>query len=772
MKGVPFSREVKDVYQEGQSLASRSGMNHDTSHILIALFMIPSHARTLLERTGLDPSILIDGISDLSPDKTSQIEDVYTQAMGLASRLDSPQVTTVHLLIALTKSTKTRAYKLLQGSDVSIHLLRTEALASLTEPGMMQELVHVGMETGEFSMPGPDREDDEPDRPEPPPVIRNQADDLGPYDLDPVEFPVLAGLGVNLMKEALNKRIDPVIGRDKEISRIIDILNKRRSNNPLLLGDPGVGKTALIEGLARRIVEGDEIAASLKNRVIIAININDIIAGTALSGSLAQRLSDLRMEMSKAARRVIVFFDEIHLILSAGVAEGGIGLANDLKGALARGEFTCIGATTFHEYKRTIQGDPALNRRFDVINVDEPTLKQADNIISKMATAYGDFHGVSFDDDALHWAVRLAVRFMPASALPDKALNLIDMAGAQVRRTGRDRVKIQDIVDSVASKTGLSQNLVSPNPSERFSGFEQRLHRDLPAAEEAVFLLSEVIRRNHIARFSNSPLGVFAVHAAVNHDADILAGTLAQALFGSRDAVVHTDLSEYTEAHSVSTLIGAPPGYVGHEDSGMLARMATKHPFAVYVWRAIDLADPAVMRLIEQILQTGIITDRQGTRLHYGNTIHLLLLSDAAHEPIKRSPGFVSNPDTKGEPAMKSAFSHAMPATFLPVIDEYIDLPAPGPRQMHELIRQELEKTVQEAAASYEVRAEFNTKLVDRIASTMRPEDYHQGLAQIRNHIMRGLVKLVMNDKVIKKVILRMDENGKIDILNGNKKNE
>ena len=768
MESVPFSREVKDVYQEGQSLASRSGMSHDTSHILIALFMIPSQARILLGRTGLDPSALIDGIRGLPPDNSSQIEEVYNQAMTLARRLNSSQVTTVHLLIALTKSRKTRAYKLLEGSNVSVHLLRTEALATLTDPGMIQELAQVGMDTGEFSNPEPKGNDDTDEENsgqeacDPPVLVKKH--EPGPYDLDPMEFPVLAGLGVNLMKEAVNKRIDPVIGRDKEINQIIDILNKRRSNNPLLLGEPGVGKTALVEGLARRIVEKDPITASLKDKLIIAININDVVAGTALSGSLAQRLSDLRTEMAKAARRVIVFFDEIHLILSAGVAEGSVGLANDLKGALARGEFTCIGATTFHEYKHTIHGDPALSRRFEIIKVEEPTLEQADDIISKMAVAYGDFHGVSFDEDALHWAVRLAVRFMPASALPDKALNLIDVAGAQVRRMGRDRVTIQDIVDSVASTTGLSRNLVSPNPTERFSGFEQRLTENLPAAEEAVFLLSEVIRRNHTARFSNSPIGVFAIQARVKNDADILAETLAKTMFGSKDAVVHTDLSEYTEAHSVSTLIGAPPGYVGHEDSGMLARMATKYPFAVYVWRSIDLADKAVLRLIEQIIQTGVLTDRRGTRLHYANTLHLIMLSDNAHEPVKRSPGFVNAQHSEGESAVKDVFRRALSSPFVSLIDEYINLPAPSPDQLCTMVRNELENTAQEAAASYGVTIEFDTKIMDELAASMQSEDYHNELSEIHNHIIRGLVKLVMNDKVLKTLTLKMGKDKKISI--------
>ena len=774
MERVPFSREVKAVYQEGQSLASRSGMNHDTSHILIALFMIPSKARTLLSRTGLDPSVLVDGIRDLAADNSSQIEEVYNQAMVLAKRLNSPQVTTVHLLIALTKATKTRAYHLLQGSTVSIHLLRTEAMASLTEPGAASSLIRLGMETGEFSSPEPGQDKDGPyvhEEPESPPVNRKKDTPKGPYDLDPTEFPVLSGLGTNLMVEAINKRIDPVIGRDREINNIIDVLNKRRSNNPLLLGEPGVGKTALVEGLARRIVEHDPIAVSLQNKVIIAININDIIAGTAISGSLAQRLSDLRTEMAKAARRVIVFFDEIHLIFSAGVAEGGIGLANDLKGALARGEFTCIGATTFHEYKRSISSDPALNRRFEVIKVLEPTLEQADDIIRQMAVAYGDFHGVSFDNDALHWAVRLSVRFMPNSSLPDKALNLMDVAGAQARRTGRTQIRTQDIVDSVASITGLSHNLVSPDPTERFSGFEKGLHQHLPAAKEAVFQLSEVIRRNHTTRFSNSPLGVFAVHASVNKDIDILAGILAKSLFGSQEAVIQTDLSEYTEAHSVSTLIGAPPGYVGHEQPGMLARKATKTPFAVYVWRAIDLADKAVVKLIEEILQTGVITDRQGIRLHYTNTLHLLLLSDIAYEPIKRSAGFVDNPNETGEIAVKQVFGRVLSAHFLSVIDEFIDLPVPGPKQLRFLVQAALKKTAQEAGKSYGIKINIDTGLKDRLVSQIQPENYHNDLANIQSRIIRELVKLFVNDKVLNEVTLFMGENGDIDVFPGNKKN-
>ncbi len=762
MDSVPFSQEVRAVYQEGRNLAMRTGMPNDTSHILLALFMVPSQAQALLLRTGLEPAMIVDGVNELPKDKPDQIDAVYNLAMDLARRLNSDQVTTVHLLVALTRARNTRAYKLLQASDVSIHVLRTEALASLTEPEMAQALARVGMETGEFSTPeeAVDTDDDieEIDEPEDS-VIQSRTQEKppeshGPYDMDPDEFPVLSRLGTNLMKEALNNRLDPVIGRDQEILQLIDVLNKRRSNNPLLLGEPGVGKTALVEGLARRVVERDPATRSLWDRVIIAININDIIAGTAIAGSLAQRLSDLRREMAKAARRVIVFFDEIHLILSAGLAEGSTGLANDLKGALARGEFTCIGATTFHEYARTIQGDPALNRRFEVIKVAEPTIEQAEDIVRRMAVAYGNFHRVTFDTEALQWAVRMAVRFMPKRSLPDKALNLIDVAGAHVSGTGKTEVTVQDIVDSVASITGLSPRLVSPDAAERFSGFEQELLREMPGARDAIVRLSGAIRRNHTVRFTNSPLGVFGVHAEVHEDVNILAHNLARLLFGAPENVVRIDLSEYTEGHSVSSLIGSPPGYVGHEQPGMLARAATRTPFAVYVWRAVDLTDRNVLRLIEQILKDGIITDRQGSRLHYANTLHLLLLSDGAYEPARKTTGFVDSGADRQDDATRQAFHRVLPAGILNTIDEYIDLPVPGLAQLEDLVRRHLDAATQEAERSYGINMRFAPDLVTRLARDMQGQDYRDALERIRNKVLQGLAKLMLDGKMEKEFML------------------
>jgi ATP-dependent Clp protease ATP-binding subunit ClpC len=458
-----------------------------------------------------------------------------------------------------------------------------------------------------------------------------------PFALDPDEFPLLAALGRNLTVEAEAGRLDPLVGREDELEAVLDILHKRRSNNPCLIGEPGVGKTALVEGVAQRLVartsEGGEA------RAVVEVNVSSLVAGTQLRGAFSERMAQLRAEVRSAGRRVIVFIDEIHTLLGAGAGSGPLDAANDLKAALARGEFPCIGATTTREYRQHIEGDPALERRFQPILLEEPSRDEARRILDAVKDRYEAHHGVRYAPDVTELAVRLSARYIPDRRLPDKALNLLDLAGARVARTGRKAVEGTDVAQVVAKLSGVPAERLILSDAKRLLQMDEFLAARVIGQPDPLRRITAMIQRNSAGFRSHRPIGSFLLLGPTGVGKTETVRVLAEFLFEDRNAVTRFDMSEYLEPHSISKLIGAAPGYVGHEDGGQLTEAVHRRPYQIVLFDEVEKASREVLQILLQVLEEGTLRDGKGRRVDFANTVIALTTNLGADELEKKRSG-------------------------------------------------------------------------------------------------------------------------------------
>ncbi|MGV3487623.1 MAG: AAA family ATPase [Tuberibacillus sp.] len=501
---------------------------------------------------------------------------------------------------------------------------------------------------------------------------------------------ILDQFGKNLTVSARAGKIDPVIGREKEIERVIETLNRRNKNNPVLIGDPGVGKTAIAEGLALRIAEGS-VPNKLRNKQIYLLDVTSLVAGTGIRGQFEQRMQQIIKEMQER-EDVIVFIDEIHQIVGAGSAEGSQDAGNMLKPALARGDIQIIGATTLKEYRK-IEKDAALERRFQPITVNEPTIEQAIAILNGLKARYEEYHKVRYSDEAIRACVTLSNRYIQDRFLPDKAIDLMDEAGSKMNLLNttesegdlqarldavlkeketatqeenyeraaqlRDeekaiREKIEelkgqakdqsaqtavigkaDIEALVEEKTGIPVSQLEKNEQEKMKNLADRLNAKVIGQAEAVEKVARAIRRNRAGfRRQNRPIGSFLFVGPTGVGKTELSKTLAEEMFGDRDAMIRLDMSEYMEKHSVSKLIGSPPGYVGHEEAGQLTEKVRRKPYSIILLDEIEKAHPDVMNMFLQILEDGRLTDSQGRTVSFKDTV-IIMTSNAGQSNIK-----------------------------------------------------------------------------------------------------------------------------------------
>ena len=399
--------------------------------------------------------------------------------------------------------------------------------------------------------------------------------------------------------------------RDAELDRMIEILCRRQKNNPCLLGEPGVGKSALAEALAQRIAAG-QITPALRGKRVLALDMASMVAGTKYRGDFEERFKNLLEELYRD-RSTILFIDEIHLIAGAGAAEGAIDAASILKPMLARGEIQLIGATTPEEYRKTIQKDSALERRFGRVMVEEPTSAAAETILAGLMPRYERYHGVSIPPEAIHAAVELSVRYLPGRYLPDKAIDLLDEAAAA------------DIARVVSKASGVPAERVGEAERERLANLEQRLAAEVIGQPQAVAAVASAIRRSRTGlRESGRPIGAMLFLGPTGVGKTQLARTLAKCWFGSEKALLRFDMSEYMERHTVARLLGAPPGYVGHDEGGQLTEAVRRRPYSVVLFDEIEKAHSDIQNLLLQILEDGNLTDSQGRRADFSNTIILL----------------------------------------------------------------------------------------------------------------------------------------------------
>ena len=486
------------------------------------------------------------------------------------------------------------------------------------------------------------------------------------------EFPLLSKMGRNLTLRAFDGELDEVVGRSDEIDQLVDILNKRRSNNPVLVGEAGVGKTSVVEGLAQRLVGafGHEPPAGLAGRIVVELEATKVVSGTGLRGSFSERVQKLKAEVARARGQVVLFLDELHHWMGMGGGDGASDGAGELKTALARGEFPCIGATTFDEFHRFVESDPAFARRFQKVRVEEPSVDDAVRILTGVKETYQAHHGVRFADDAIDAAVRMSHRYLPDRRLPDKAIGLLDLAGSRARRTGRDEVDRALVATVLAERAGVSIDKLLLSDRQRFVGLSDRLGEHIVGHEEVIDRVAHALRRNYAGFVSGRPIGTFLFLGPTGVGKTEFAKAIARVLFEDENAIVRMDMTEFMEAHSVARLIGSPPGYVGHEAGGQLTESIRRTPYQLVLFDEIEKAHPDVLNLLIQLLDEGRLTDSRGRTVDFSNTVVVMTSNLGAEAATganrSRRVGFGAGPETEAPSSTSDAVLDEAKTHFRP----------------------------------------------------------------------------------------------------------
>ena len=682
-----FTNSCNRAIEIASQIAMELGHHYiGTEHILYGLTKEENGvASKVLQNQEVTPESVIDKIDELvgkeDPiddiiDFTPRTKRVIEVAFIEARKLGYNYIGTEHLLIGILREGDSIAARILLNLNVNIPRLYNEIIKVINE--------------GEDYVQGDNSEQNNK---------KSSQGKRGSYN----QTPTLNQFGEDLTRKAEEGKLDPIIGRQKEIERVLQILSRRTKNNPCLIGEPGVGKTAVVEGLAQKIVSGD-VPELLKDKRVVTLDISGMVAGAKYRGDFEERIKKALNEVKKAGD-VILFIDEIHTIVGAGAAEGAIDAANILKPLLARGEIQLVGATTLNEYRKYIEKDSALERRFSPVNVSEPSEKDTIQILQGIRDKYEAHHNVKITDEAIESAVKLSVRYINDRFLPDKAIDLVDEAASRARlKTYMEPENLKELQDKIEEKqkdkeeavrnqkferaaklrdeeralkekfekeenkwknkktksltniteeniaevistwTGIPVKKITEDENKKLRNLEESLHKRVVGQNEAVEAVAKAIRRGRVGlKDPNRPIGSFLFLGPTGVGKTELSKALAESLFGDENAMIRIDMSEYMESHSVSKLIGSPPGYVGFDEGGQLTEKIRRKPYAVILFDEIEKAHPDVMNMLLQILEDGRLTDSQGRTVSFKNTV-IIMTSNLGARIItdKKALGFTN----------------------------------------------------------------------------------------------------------------------------------
>lgn len=584
---------------------------------------------------------------------TRYAQNVLSITVLEASKQGVTEANSLHLLLALCRTTENYGQAYLRQHGVDYGRL----LSYMRDEGMLGK--------------DPEQEDD-----------KSEDDQQETNQESKPEKSVIEDFGFDLTKAAAEGKLDPVVGRETEIARVIEILGRRKKNNPMLIGEPGVGKSAIVEGIALRIA-GGSISPALAKKRLISLDIALVVAGTKYRGDFENRLKSIIKEASSNPD-IILFIDEFHTIVGAGGAQGSLDAANILKPALARGELQCIGATTMDEFAKIVEKDGALDRRFQKIVVEPTDIQQSITILENLKPNYEDFHKVTYSDEAIEACVRLTDRYITDKSLPDKAIDALDEAGSMIRlnltkdkRTG-NIVDAEDIATVVSKMTGIPVNKVAESEGNRIMKMKGRLQSRIIGQDDAIEKVVRAIQRNRAGlKDPNRPIGTFLFFGPTGVGKTQLAKCLAEYLFDSQENMVRIDMSEYMEKFTVSRLVGAPPGYVGYEEGGQLSERVRRKPYCVVLLDEIEKAHPDIFNILLQVLDEGRLTDSNGRVVSFRNTIVIMTSNVGSREldEYGSGVGFATSGKSVSknrQSVLEKAIRKSFPPEFINRVDERI----------------------------------------------------------------------------------------------------
>ena len=799
-----FTNRAKKALEYANELAIKLGHSYiGTEHILYGLTKEGSGvASKVLENQEVLPEKVIDKIAELVGSEeeiegtlgfTPRTKRVIENAFIEARKLGYDYIGTEHLLIGILREGDSVAARVLLELDVNI-------------PKLYGEIVRVINEGEDLAGDNNQGKDS-----------KNQ----GSYN----QTQTLNQFGEDLTKKAREGKLDPIIGRKNEIDRVIQILSRRTKNNPCLIGEPGVGKTAAVEGLAEKIVSGD-VPEILKNKRVVTVDISGMVAGSKYRGDFEERIKKALDEVKKAGD-VILFIDEIHTIVGAGAAEGAIDAANILKPLLARGEIQLIGATTLNEYRKYIEKDAALERRFSPVNIEEPSKSDTIKILKGIRDKYEAHHGVKITDEAIEAAVELSTRYINDRFLPDKAIDLVDEAASRAKlktytepdnlkqleekieeivkdkeeavrtqkfekaATLRDEerklkeqyekeekkwknkntkevvnITEENIAEVIANWTGIPASKITEDENQRLKNLEKSLHERVIGQNEAVEAVAKAIRRGRVGlKDPKRPIGSFLFLGPTGVGKTELSKALAESLFGDENAMIRIDMSEYMEPHSVSKLIGSPPGYVGFDEGGQLTEKIRRKPYSVILFDEIEKAHPDVMNMLLQILEDGRLTDSQGRTVNFKNTV-IIMTSNIGARLItdKKSLGFSKQDIEKDKEQVKEyeetkkevmeALKKELRPEFINRIDEII--------VFHKLTDDEIGKIIDIMLNEVKKRLE-DKKIKIEIDSKVKKLIAKQGIDKLFGaRPLRRTIQNLLEDKLAESILDNEIKPGKV----------